>query len=119
MRKVSQANLKTKEAVHIDNQSLSHVRWKCQYHIVFIPKYRKKILYGKLRNDVREIISRSNQKSQEKKKTEVPLYRGPVTTLAIPAFQTRTQTALFRANNKPPLEVVVANFYRAIPGKRK
>ena len=30
--------------------------------------------------------------------------------LAIPAFQARTQTALFRANNKPPLEVVVANF---------
>ena len=29
--------------------------------------------------------------------------------LAIPAFQARTQTALFRANDKPPLEVVVAN----------
>ena len=57
MREVSQANLKTKEAVQMDNQSLSHVRWKCQYHIVFIPKYRKKVLYGKLRNDVREIIS--------------------------------------------------------------
>ena len=41
----------------MDNQSLSHVRWKCQYHIVFIPKYRKKILYGKLKKDVREIIS--------------------------------------------------------------
>ena len=41
----------------MDNQSLSHVRWKSQYHIVFIPKYRKKILYGKLKNDVREIIS--------------------------------------------------------------
>ncbi len=31
----------------MDNKSLSHVRWKCQYHIVFIPKYRKKVLYGK------------------------------------------------------------------------
>lgn len=31
-------------------------RWKCQYHIVFIPKYRKKVLYGRLRQDVREII---------------------------------------------------------------
>ena len=41
----------------MDNQSLLHVRWKCQYHIVFIPKYRKKILYGKLKKDVREIIS--------------------------------------------------------------
>ena len=31
----------------MDNRSLSHTRWKCQYHIVFIPKYRKKVLYGK------------------------------------------------------------------------
>ena len=41
----------------MDNKSLSHTRWKCQYHIVFIPKYRKKVLYGKMREDVREIIS--------------------------------------------------------------
>ena len=39
----------------MDNKSLSHTKWKCQYHIVFIPKYRKKVLYGKVRNDVREI----------------------------------------------------------------
>ena len=41
----------------MDNKSLSHTRWKCQYHIVFIPKYRKKQLYGKIRTDVREIIA--------------------------------------------------------------
>ncbi len=41
----------------MDNKSISRTRWKCQYHIVFIPKYRKKVLYGKLRDDVREIIS--------------------------------------------------------------
>lgn len=29
---------------------------ECQYHIVFIPKYRKKVLYGRIRTDVREII---------------------------------------------------------------
>ena len=40
----------------MDNKSLSHTRQKCQYHIVFIPKYRKKVLYGKVREDVREII---------------------------------------------------------------
>lgn len=28
----------------MDNKSLSHTKWKCQYHIVFIPKYRKKIV---------------------------------------------------------------------------
>ena len=38
----------------MDNKSLSHTRWKCQYHIVFIPKYRK-ILYGRLKKDVREM----------------------------------------------------------------
>ena len=40
----------------MDSKSISHSRWKCQYHIVFIPKYRKKVLYGQLRKDVREII---------------------------------------------------------------
>ena len=40
----------------MDNKSLSHTKWKCQYHIVFIPKYRNKVLYGKLRNDVRKIL---------------------------------------------------------------
>ena len=40
----------------MDSKSLSHTRWKCQYHIVFIPKYRKKILYDRLREDVHDII---------------------------------------------------------------
>ena len=41
----------------MDNKSISHTRWKCQYRIVFIPKYRKKVLYGKVREDVREILN--------------------------------------------------------------
>ena len=40
----------------MDSESLSHTKWKCQYHIVFIPKYRKKVLYGQLKEDVRDII---------------------------------------------------------------
>ena len=40
----------------MDSRSLAHTKWKCQYHIVFIPKYRKKILYGRLQEDVRDII---------------------------------------------------------------
>ena len=56
MRKVLRANLKEQEAVHMDSESLSHTKWKCQYHIVFIPKYRKKVLYGQLKEDVRDII---------------------------------------------------------------
>ena len=35
----------------MNKYSLSHTKWKCQYHIIFIPKYRQKVLYGKLRGD--------------------------------------------------------------------
>ncbi len=30
-------------------QSLNHSRWDCKYHLVFVPKYRRKVLYGKIR----------------------------------------------------------------------
>jgi putative transposase len=30
-------------------QSLSHAKWDCKYHVVFVPKRRRKILYGKIR----------------------------------------------------------------------
>ncbi len=39
-----------------DWQSLSHVRWECKYHVVFVPKYRKKELYGKVRKRVGAIL---------------------------------------------------------------
>jgi len=35
---------------------LSYVRWDCKYHVVFVPKYRKKQLYGKMRKRVRAIL---------------------------------------------------------------
>ena len=37
-------------------QSLSHVRWDCKYHVVIIPKFRKKVLYGRLRRQVGAIL---------------------------------------------------------------
>lgn len=40
----------------MDNKSLLHTKWKCQHHIVFIPKYRKRALYSQTREDVREIL---------------------------------------------------------------
>ena len=39
-----------------DWKSLSHVRWDCKYHVVFVPKYRKKRLYEKMRRPVRAIL---------------------------------------------------------------
>ena len=51
----------------MDANSLSHTKWECQYHIVFIPKYRRKVLYGQVRNDVQEIL----QTLCEYKKVEI------------------------------------------------
>lgn len=36
--------------------SLAHTKWLCKYHIVFTPKYRRKVIYNQLREDLREII---------------------------------------------------------------
>jgi putative transposase len=35
-----------------NNQSLNHTKWDCKYHVVWIPKYRRKELYGKLRQEL-------------------------------------------------------------------
>ena len=37
-------------------QSLSHVKWDCKYHVVFIPKYRRKVLYGQRRGQIGAIL---------------------------------------------------------------
>lgn len=39
-----------------DWESSSHVRWECKYHVVIIPKYRRKMLYGKLRSKIGTIL---------------------------------------------------------------
>ena len=40
----------------MDNSSLSHTRYNCTYHIVFIPKYRRKIMYGEVKKATGEIL---------------------------------------------------------------
>ena len=39
-----------------DTSSLAHTTWNCKYHIVFAPKYRRKVIYGKLQVDIGKII---------------------------------------------------------------
>ena len=41
----------------MDNNSLAHTKWNCKYHIVFAPKYRRKIIYGELKKDIANILS--------------------------------------------------------------
>ena len=40
----------------IDTNSLSHTTWNCKYHIVFAPKYRRQVIYGKIKKDIGEMI---------------------------------------------------------------
>ena len=37
-------------------QSLSHVKWECKYHVVIVPKYRRKSIYGRLRREIGPIL---------------------------------------------------------------
>jgi len=39
-----------------DKQSLSHTVWECKYHVVWIPKYRRKVLYGQLRKHLGVVL---------------------------------------------------------------
>lgn len=39
-----------------DVKSLSHSKWRCKYHIVFAPKYRRQVIYGKIKADVGKIL---------------------------------------------------------------
>ena len=41
----------------MDKNSLSHTTWECKYHLVFAPKYRRQVIYGKIKADVAEILS--------------------------------------------------------------
>ena len=49
------------------NQSLSHTKWNCKYHIVFAPKYRRQIIYNKLKEDIGKIL----RQLCEQKKVEI------------------------------------------------
>ena len=41
----------------MDSNSLSHTKWNCKYHIVFAPKFRRKIIFGQLKHDIANILS--------------------------------------------------------------
>ena len=54
---VWQPHEKTQEvSVMEDVKSLSHSKWRCKYHIVFAPKYRRQVIYGKLKADIGRIL---------------------------------------------------------------
>ena len=40
----------------MDKNSLSHTMWNCKYHIVFAPKYRRQIIYGKIKEEIGKLL---------------------------------------------------------------
>ena len=40
----------------VDGSSLEHTSWRCQYHVVFAPKYRRMEVYGKIKEDIGIIL---------------------------------------------------------------
>ena len=47
-----------------DYRSLNHTKWACQYHVVFIPKYRKKVIYIELRRYLGDVLRRLAQRRE-------------------------------------------------------
>ena len=48
------------------SRSLSHTKWDCKYHVVFIPKYRRKRIFGKLRGHLGEILHELAKQKQSR-----------------------------------------------------
>ena len=40
----------------MDTNSLAHTKWECKYHLVFAQKYRRRIIYGELRQEIGQIL---------------------------------------------------------------
>ena len=49
-----------------DCRSLSHTKWDCKYHVVFIPKYRRKRIFGKLRGHLGEMLHELAKQKQSR-----------------------------------------------------
>ena len=49
---------KEDQVVKLDTNSLAHTQWNCKYHIVFAPKYRRQIIYGKIKADIGNMLRR-------------------------------------------------------------
>src|SRR5690606_26408431 len=49
-----------------DYQSLNHTQWECKYHVIFIPKCRRKVLYGKIRRDLGEVFRKLAEQKESK-----------------------------------------------------
>jgi len=67
---VNRSRLNEEEAkVNSSNENLKHTKWQCKYHVVFIPQYRRKVMYGSIRKKqgiiIRELAEHKESKVEE------------------------------------------------------
>lgn len=49
-----------------DYQSLNHTQWECKYHVIFIPKCRRKVLYGQIRSELGDVFRKLAEQKESK-----------------------------------------------------
>ena len=49
-------NQRRNQVLQLDINSLAHTKWNCKYHIVFAPKFRRKVIYGKIKEDIGKML---------------------------------------------------------------
>ena len=47
----------------MDDESLAHTKWNCKYHIVFAPKYRRQVIYGKIKREIGRILRELSERN--------------------------------------------------------
>jgi putative transposase len=63
---VSRQSFIERESFLSETRTLNHTEWECKYHVVFIPKYRRKVIYGQIRRELGEVFRRlARQKESE------------------------------------------------------
>ena len=78
----------------MDKNSLAHTKWNCKYHIIFTPKYRRQVIYEKIKKDIGVIL----RKLCEFKGVEIIEASACV-------------DHIHMLVSKPPLQVVVCDYY--------
>ena len=58
----------------LDTNSLAHTQWECKYHIVFAPKYRRQIIYGKIKQDIGQMIRKLDLLTEQTYRMVVDYY---------------------------------------------
>ena len=99
-----------------ERQSQAHVKWECKYHVVIVPKYRKKAIFGKLRQQIGEMLRPRARRTSEAERTgwfDIRLVtRWPLLgAFLIPPVPPVVLIVNVGADGRNPLEETVRHFF--------